>query len=117
MKAAVTELSHFSCIPINLYSYTTFWNNGGSNQRFFRNHVFISRRWNAGCYADIGMMGYRQRLNLDPSIGCNLNKGTIMHEMMHSLGYDHEQNRPDRNNFVRVHYDNIPYGMQLPTTI
>ncbi len=34
-------------------------------------------------------------------------KGTIIHEVMHSLGYFHEHNRKDRDSYITVLYDNI----------
>ena len=34
----------------------------------------------------------------------------IYHEMLHVLGMLHEQQRPDRDEYVTVHYKNIPYS-------
>ena len=31
----------------------------------------------------------------------------IMHEFLHSLGVGHEHNRPDRDNYISIHWNNI----------
>lgn len=33
--------------------------------------------------------------------------GNILHELMHTIGFVHEQNREDRDNFVRVMLENV----------
>ncbi|MEM7755017.1 MAG: M12 family metallopeptidase, partial [Planctomycetota bacterium] len=38
----------------------------------------------------------------------NFNISTVMHEVMHQLGYQHEQKRLDREDFVFVDFGNIP---------
>ena len=40
------------------------------------------------------------------SDGC-YGRGTTLHEFMHALGIDHEQNRPDRDQFINIHWQNI----------
>ncbi|OXA57754.1 High choriolytic enzyme 1 [Folsomia candida] len=102
IKSAAEEIAKFACFPINVFSNAKYASVGGNVQRIFHNHVFISRNQYSGCNADIGMLGGRQRLNLDPWLGCALRKGTVMHEMIHSLG----------NSFVRVHFENILPGEQ-----
>ena len=36
--------------------------------------------------------------------------GTVAHELIHALGFYHTQSRPDRDNFIRVLYQNIQAG-------
>ena len=36
-----------------------------------------------------------------------MNKATIAHELVHTLGFDHEQNRPDRDDWVVIDFNNV----------
>ncbi|XP_052714744.1 uncharacterized protein LOC128188023 [Crassostrea angulata] len=57
-----------------------------------------------GCSSHIGRQGGAQDVSL--ATDC-LKKGTAIHELMHVLGFFHEQSRPDRDSWVRVIYFNI----------
>lgn len=73
--------------------------------------LFIRFVHEKGCWSAVGrqywMTGLGQPLSLGP--GCN-HKGTIIHEIMHALGFWHEQSRPDRNLYVEVLWENIQDG-------
>jgi len=57
-----------------------------------------------GCWSYVGEQGGEQVINLDP--GC-MHEGKVTHEIFHALGFAHEQNRPDRDEFVNINWDNI----------
>ncbi len=55
------------------------------------------------CKSYLGYIGGHQKIIL--SNGCAPKE--IAHEIMHSLGFLHEQNRTDRDNYVNILWDNI----------
>lgn len=59
-----------------------------------------------GCYARLGRAGGEQPLSLDRN-GC-LYDGTILHEMIHTIGITDEQNRHDRDDNIEILWNNIP---------
>ena len=44
-----------------------------------------------------------QIIQLDREKGCVVEK-TIIHELVHALGFNHEHERPDRDSFITVNY-------------
>ncbi|XP_019850969.1 PREDICTED: zinc metalloproteinase nas-14-like [Amphimedon queenslandica] len=62
-----------------------------------------------GCWSYIGRIHGPQEI----SIGQNCaHKGIIIHELFHALGRWHEQSRPDRDQYVNIHTENIRAGTE-----
>ena len=60
------------------------------------------------CWSDLGRLGNGKQL---VSLGKQCySQGTAMHELLHTLGFYHEQSRADRDEYVNIHYDNIRDG-------
>ncbi|KAM3918118.1 embryonic protein UVS.2-like isoform 2-T2 [Leptodactylus fuscus] len=58
-----------------------------------------------GCWSYVGRVGGAQDLSLMKP-GC-LHWGIIQHELLHSLGFQHEQCRSDRDKYIRINWGNI----------
>ena len=58
-----------------------------------------------GCSSQLGKMGGRQEVSLD-SNGC-MSRRTVIHELVHALGFDHMQSRSDRDKFVEIVWKNV----------
>lgn len=89
---------------------------------------------NTGCWSSVGKVGGKQvtpqkhavlhisssatilsnatnlqDLNLQTP-GCLTKKGTVIHEMLHALGFFHEQNRHERDKYVTIKWQNVQRG-------
>ncbi|XP_051997387.1 low choriolytic enzyme-like isoform X2 [Xyrauchen texanus] len=76
--------------------------------RFFprndeRDYISIESR--SGCYSYVGRQGYGQIVSLASS-GC-IYHSTVQHELLHALGFNHEQTRSDRDDHIQVIWENI----------
>jgi len=90
IEAAAKDFAKYTCIRLqprtNQDRYINFYRGGG-------------------CSSPVGAVSTRQDVSL--AQGCWY-KGTVIHEVLHSLGFWHEQSRPDRDNYVRILSQNIP---------
>lgn len=75
-----------------------------------KNYVTVSRTGdNCSCgVATIGMFQNRGFIR----IGSQAPLSVIVHEIGHTLGYLHEQSRPDRDQYVNVLFENITNGAE-----
>lgn len=59
------------------------------------------------CHSKIGRQNGEQIVSIGQ--GCTT-KSTVMHELMHAIGFFHENSRYDRDQFVKVLWWNIKQG-------
>ncbi|KAL5279616.1 hypothetical protein ACFFRR_003916 [Megaselia abdita] len=74
-----------------------------------KDYVFITND-NSGCWSHVGYISGVQRLNLQ-SNGC-MYHGTIVHETLHSLGFFHQQSASNRDDYVKILFENVSPGTE-----
>jgi len=62
--------------------------------------VFKNRQ---GCASWVGRQGGVQEV----WVGANCTSGSVMHEIGHVLGLEHEHTRPDRDQYITIHWGNM----------
>lgn len=67
---------------------------------------------NTGCWSSVGRVGGQQIVNFQLN-GCLEKIGTVLHELMHVVGFMHEQNRENRDDYIDVVRDNISPGYEV----
>ncbi|XP_076136041.1 meprin A subunit beta-like isoform X2 [Alosa pseudoharengus] len=74
----------------------------------FEQHVTL--RWGLGCWSEVGR---QPKMAQDLAIGTGCDQvATVEHELMHTLGFWHEQSRYDRDNYISINWENIEIDEQ-----
>ncbi|CAF1349752.1 unnamed protein product [Adineta ricciae] len=61
-----------------------------------------------GCSSTIGQgWGYKRVMLEHSSTSSCMDIGIILHELLHTLGFGHEQLRPDRDSYLQIRWENI----------
>ncbi|XP_060575448.1 uncharacterized protein LOC132732939 [Ruditapes philippinarum] len=94
IQRAIRKWEKYSCI--------SFYN----DKQIFNRLVF-KRGYNNLCASEVGMQQGPQIINLGNSC---FKQEIVIHEIGHALGFYHEHNRWDRDNYIKINYENIEPG-------
>lgn len=96
----LSEMSYSTYGTIN-FQYNT---NSSAVALAVANFVVFDNSDGVGCWSYVGMIGGSQTVHLG---GECFTRGILQHELLHVLGFWHEQSRPDRDLYVRIITENI----------
>ncbi|XP_064781227.1 meprin A, alpha (PABA peptide hydrolase), tandem duplicate 1 [Oncorhynchus masou masou] len=71
--------------------------------------TYIKFEKRGGCFSSVGDQQNGQILSLGD--GCD-HKAVIEHELLHALGFYHEQSRQDRDDYVKIWLDQVTPGLE-----
>lgn len=71
---------------------------------------FVNIQSQNGCFSFVGRRGRGQVVSLDRR-GCVF-QSIVQHELLHALGFNHEQTRSDRDQHVRILLQNVQRGTE-----
>uniref|UniRef100_A0A914XHD7 Metalloendopeptidase n=1 Tax=Plectus sambesii TaxID=2011161 RepID=A0A914XHD7_9BILA len=72
---------------------------------------YLKYTYGEGCASSVGRSGMPGGQEVYLGEGC-FNPGTIRHETLHSLGFYHEQSRTDRDDYIKILWDNVEPGLE-----
>ncbi|GLH15191.1 Seminal metalloprotease 1 [Gryllus bimaculatus] len=97
IKEAIDEYHENTCIKFRPYK------KGDSD-------YIVVRGNSSGCWSYVGRYGGGQVVNLQTP-GC-VHRGIVAHELLHALGFYHQQSAYNRDDYIKIHYENIKTGRE-----
>lgn len=82
----------------------------------FRPYIRSDQNWidikqeYSGCWSSVGCKEDGQVVNFG-SDKCRRH-GVVIHELMHAIGFYHQQSASDRDTYIRINWDNIRRGRE-----
>ncbi|XP_031561243.1 nematocyst expressed protein 6-like [Actinia tenebrosa] len=77
-----------------------------------KENAYIKFQYDGKCRAQVGFTGNAgQKVSLG-SAANPCSRGSAIHELGHAIGFFHEHSRPDRDNHVRINFNNIRKGAE-----
>ncbi|XP_048463253.1 astacin-like metalloendopeptidase [Rhincodon typus] len=71
---------------------------------------YISVQSENGCYSYVGYRPTKRKLSLKVP-GC-VHFGLVAHEFLHAIGFQHEHSRSDRDEYLKIMWENVPKGRE-----
>ena len=102
-KAALRNL-YFALMHFKRWTKLTFIEVTDQNKDHYPDYIRFKD--NTGCSSYVGRQGGEQPVNLSSACGY----AASIHELGHALGFTHEHNRADRDQYIRINYENIMDG-------
>ena len=97
IKYAIERFNHLTCLEfVPLKNY------------YGQDFVLFRKMDSCVCSCQLGRQkGRATKLSLGACCLGDQYEKAVLHEMMHAIGFYHEQRRYDRDEWVKIHYDNI----------
>lgn len=119
-KVRITDAIKYweSNTPIRFMEWDQFLDLSTSLHSWEIPTAYVMFKWDkAGCYSNVGMLGnkniyYNQIDEQVIGLADWADKGTVIHEIGHTLGLIHEHSRLDRDQYIKINLENVESGKE-----